>query len=95
MTRALARGEGDGGGAAPRCGDHVLHRPSGETWIVAWCEGDDLAWCGWPNGMARTADCDVTIRVTDEAHRSMVAQVASCSDSRGPRCARLYADVLT
>ena len=74
----------------PRCGDHVLHRPSGETWLVAWCEGDDLAWCGWPNGMARRDDCEVTHLASDEEHRQMVAQVMLCDDSRGARCVRLY-----
>ena len=29
-----------------RCGDHVLHKPSGETWVVAYCA---FMWKhGWP-----------------------------------------------
>jgi hypothetical protein len=36
--------------------DHVLHGPSGETWVVAYVEGDRLAWCGWPEGEAKLAD---------------------------------------
>lgn len=77
-----------------RCGDHVFHRPSGETWVVAWCEGDDLAWCGWPNGMGRTSDCSLVYRASEGEHRAMVRQVAAVDDSRGPRASRLYAGVL-
>jgi hypothetical protein len=78
----------------PRCGDYVLHRPTGETWVVAWCEGCDLAWCGWPNGMARTHDCEIVRRSTDDEHTRWVATVANCGDSRADRVQRLYADVL-
>jgi hypothetical protein len=81
--------------AAPRCGDHVLHRPSGETWLVAWCEGDDLAWCGWPNGMARTSDCEIVKRASDEEHRRWASCVAEIGDSRSYRVKRLYAEALS
>ena len=81
--------------STPRCGDTVLHRPSGETWVVAWCEGEDLAWCGWPNGLAMTADCDTVSAATDDEHRVSVAEVADCGDSRGSRVRRLYAAALT
>lgn len=80
--------------AAPRCGDHVLHKPSGETWVVAWCEGDDLAWCGWPNGIARTSDCQIVHRASDAEHRVSVQRVAQCGDSRGPRVRGLYPEAL-
>jgi hypothetical protein len=81
--------------AAPRCGDHVLHRPSGETWVVAWCEGDDLAWCGWPNGMARTSDCEIVKRAPDEEHCRWASCVAEIGDSRSYRVKRLYAEALS
>jgi hypothetical protein len=80
--------------AAPRCGDHVLHRPSGETWVVAWCEGDDLAWCGWPNGMARASDCEIVKQATDAEHRLWASDVAGIGDSRSSRVKRLYAEAL-
>lgn len=51
-----------------RTGDHVLHKPSGETWVVAFVDGDDLAWCGWPNGLARTSDCEL-----DSARQILIA----------------------
>lgn len=86
---------GDERTTIPRCGDHVLHRPSGEKWLVAWCEGDDLAWCGWPNGIARTSDCEIVHRADDTEHRKMAAEVAACGDSRASRVRRLYAEALT
>lgn len=63
-----------GGNAAPiQCGDWVLHRPSGETWVVAAAdhERDDLMWCGWPEGMARVSDCDVIKRAAPEWSRKL------------------------
>lgn len=61
---------------APRAGDHVFHRPTGETWVVAYCEGDDLAWCGWPDGLARTSDCEIVKRCSDEEHVAWLRQIA-------------------
>ncbi|MEW6125414.1 MAG: hypothetical protein AB1698_22640 [Pseudomonadota bacterium] len=75
-----------------RCGDHVFHAPSEETWVVAWAdyEANDLAWCGWPNGVARLSDCTLVKAATDEEHFATLEQVLSCSDSRALRAARLY-----
>ena len=44
-----------------RAGDIVLHRPSGETWTVAYADpvSGNIAWCGWPPGVARIADCEL------------------------------------
>lgn len=55
-----------------RCGDTVFHRPSGETWEVAYCDGNDLAWCGWPNGLARTEHCQLVKACSDEEHAQAV-----------------------
>lgn len=38
-------------------GDTVKHIPTGENWRVAFCEGDRLWWCGWPEGCADVNDC--------------------------------------
>ncbi len=40
-------------------GDYVKHGPTGESWVVAYVDGDRLAWCGWPPGEARLADCEL------------------------------------
>ena len=74
----------------PRCGDEVFHEPTGETWLVAWADGDEIAWCGWPNGIARVQDCRIVSHATEAQHRRMVLEVSRCDDSRGPKCARLY-----
>ena len=60
----------------PRCGDYVLHRPSGEEWVVAYADPviDLLAWAGWPNGTAKLSDCEVTKRCTDDEHRKAVEE---------------------
>jgi hypothetical protein len=75
----------------PRCGDHVLHTPSGETWEVAWAEGDDLAWAGWPDGTARVHDCRIVKRCTDAEHVAAVQQWKDLNDDTRPtRVRRLY-----
>lgn len=78
--------------ALPRCGDHVFHRPSGEEWIVAWAEGDDLAWAGWPYGIARVADCEIIRRCDDEEHAHWAQQFSrAIDDPRAARVKHLYA----
>ena len=47
-------------------GDEVLHRPSGETWVVKRA-GEDGAGgfvepAGWPPCRARAADCDLVAK---------------------------------
>lgn len=82
--------------ALPRCGDHVHHRPSGEEWVVAWAEGDHLAAAGWPNSIARLADCDVIYRCTDAEHRDDVVlwSLHAGGDSRRARVLRLYGEAV-
>lgn len=38
--------------------DTVLHRPTGETWVVRDVQGEYLSWYGYPPGRARVADCE-------------------------------------
>lgn len=63
-----------------RAGDHVLHRPTGETWVLAAVDGEDVLWAGWPPGRARLADCELLTAATDAVHRDMVDR---CRDLRG------------
>lgn len=53
------------------CGDHVLHRPTGETWLVAAADDERLMWCGWPEGTAPIDDCVVVRRATPEQSRKL------------------------
>lgn len=80
----------------PRCGDHVLHGPTGETWVVAWAEGEHLAWAGWPNGTALITDCTIVKRTTDAEHRRAVEDWEHCAndDGRRERVLHLYGGIL-
>lgn len=61
-----------------RTGDHVLHRPSQETWVVAWADYETgyMAPCGWPTCQARIDDCDIVKDATDEESAQIVAALA-------------------
>jgi peptidoglycan/LPS O-acetylase OafA/YrhL len=60
-------------GRTIRGGDHVFHRPTGETWTIEYVKGDYLAWCGFPRGEARVADCDLVMACSDEEHAKFEA----------------------
>ena len=66
----------------PRAGDHVLHEPSGETWVVAHVSdnGKMVAWCGWPAGMARLSECRLTKQCSDREHWALVNKLALLPD---------------
>ena len=69
-------------------GDHVKHGPSGQTWVVAYVEGDRLAWCGWPEGEAKLADCTLTKKATPEQRDKLLLEMADCTNDRRGRYAR-------
>jgi len=68
-----------------RTGDRVLHRPSGEHWLVAYVQDDRLAWCGWPEGEARLEDCELERSCTDEQHWKLVEEIAHSASGRRAR----------
>jgi hypothetical protein len=49
-------------------GDTVLHRPSGEKWLVACIDvtRTRLSWFGWPEGCAEMSDCDLIKKATPQ-----------------------------
>jgi hypothetical protein len=57
--------------------DHVLHKPSGESWVVAYVKGDRLAWCGWPQGEALLADCTLTRKASAEERDKLLQEMAA------------------
>lgn len=63
-----------------KTGDHVLHKPSGETWIVAYVDGSDIAWCGWPSGFARVLDCEIVKVATHDESRALLREMAEMSE---------------
>jgi len=66
-------------------GDTVLHKPSGETWVVAAVEGEHLYWCGWPPGRAHLADCELLEKAKEGEALRLLHQLAEmhCSDGDG------------
>lgn len=66
--------------------DSVRHEPTGETWLVAYVQGDRLAWCGWPEGTALVADCTLTRKANEEERYRLLRQMAHMNDERDPRC---------
>lgn len=77
----------------PRCGDIVVHNPSGEAWVVAYVDGDRLAACGWPFGEVPLADCTRVTACSKDEHRAWLERVAKVDDKRG-RMARAALDAL-
>lgn len=57
--------------------DHVHHAPSGEDWVVAYVRGDQLAWCGWPSGLAALSDCTLLRKATAEERDRLLRDLAA------------------
>jgi hypothetical protein len=86
-----------------RAGDTVRHRPTGETWVLAYAKGDRIAWSGWPPGEAEAADCELVEAATDAQHRAALEAWAALDgrdhagfhDSRHIECKRQLAALVT
>jgi hypothetical protein len=78
----------------PRCGDHVFHGKSGESWVVAYADKDrdEISWAGWPDGGARLQDCVLTGVADDADHDREVAEWVSGGGRRAEQVRRLYPD---
>lgn len=76
-----------------RCGDHVHHAPTNEIWVVAYVDGDYLAWCGWPAGEARVSDCTLVKACSDAEHRHWLEDVAKSEGKRGSMARRALAEL--
>lgn len=74
-----------------RAGDIVHHEPTGEDWVVAYVDGEKLAWCGWPAGEANAADCWLKKSVSDDEHLNWLFEIAK-SDGKRARMARIAID---
>jgi hypothetical protein len=62
-------------------GDTVKHGPTGETWTVAYVQGDYLAWVGWPEGEARLSDCTLVKKANPEHRRGVLRMMADANMS--------------
>jgi hypothetical protein len=66
-------------------GDTVLHKPTGETWTVAYVQDGHLSWCGWPEGTAEVSDCELVKAASDDDRMSLLQQMSRMdgNDARG------------
>lgn len=71
-----------------RAGDIVHHEPTGEDWVVAYVDGEYLAWCGWPEGEAKLSDCWLKKSCTDKEHLKWLRDISKASGKRGDHAKR-------
>lgn len=66
-----------------RTGDVILHRPTGETWVVAYVDEarGEVTPCGWPFCWARLEDCDMKERASDEESEKLLQELAAMPGS--------------
>lgn len=69
-------------GATIDTADHVLHGPTGETWVVAYVHGDRLCACGWPESLAPVTDCKLTLKATPAERLRLLRSMAAGDGSR-------------
>lgn len=58
-------------------GDTVLHKPTGEKWLVACVQDGRLSWVGWPEGTAALSDCELSARATLESREGLLREMAA------------------
>lgn len=61
-------------------GDTVFHRPTAERWLVACVDGEELHWCGWPEGRAKLSDCKLVRKASPEQRVDMLHNLASMNN---------------
>lgn len=83
-----------GKGHKIRAGDHVHHTPSKEDWVVAYVDGEYLAWVGWPDGEAKASDCWLKKSCTDAEHLQWLREIAKSRVGRRSRMAQIELDRL-
>lgn len=77
-----------------RTGDAILHKPTGETWTVAWADPGTgyLTWFGYPPGEAKISDCELQQAASDEWHRTALLQLKRSGGRIAEKALRLYGD---
>lgn len=69
-------------------GDYVHHGPSGEDWVVAYVQGEHLAWCGYPFGEAKLADCTLIQKAPPAARQERLESMAKAGNDPRAEYAR-------
>lgn len=73
---------------AIKTGDTVFHRPSGETWLVAYAQNGHVCACGWPETLAYESDCELIKSATEEKRLNLLHELA---EKQGYDSRRSYA----
>lgn len=63
-------------GEAIDTGDAILHRPSGETWLVAYYNHGYVCCCGWPESLAKVEDCELKRKATPEQRHELLVKLS-------------------
>ncbi len=68
-----------------RAGDTVKHIPSGELWTVAVTRDGELIPMGWPESLAKQADCELVEAVDDDLHMKVLLDTLAVKDPGSSR----------
>ncbi len=68
-----------------RAGDQVRDRTTGQVLTVAFVDGDEVWYFGWPQVPAKVVNCEIIRRASDDeyAHHATVAAKVFPSSARG------------
>lgn len=73
-----------------KTGDTVLHKPTGERWIVAVCNSKEVIPCGWPLTLADPNDCELVKSCSVDEELTLLDDMRKITDASDPR--RLHAE---
>lgn len=70
-----------------RTGDSCFHKPTGETWLVAFVDEarGHVAPCGWPMCLAQLTDCTLVESCSDEESEKWLQRLADMGGGHDPR----------
>lgn len=72
-------------------GDIIRHIPSGEKWVVAYCERGRVCCCGWPETLAKREDCELRRKAEPHEVERILNEMKKLRDSRGEYARRTLA----
>lgn len=60
-----------------KTGDTILHKPSGEKWVVAFADAGYVCACGWPESYGKEEDCEIIESVSEDESLILLRKIAS------------------